>query len=228
MTYTLVIVESPAKCKKIESYLGPGYKCIASYGHIQELPGIKYIDIDNNFKPNYQHMSSKSQQINKIRTMVNNASEVLLASDDDREGEAIGWHICQVFDLPLTTKRIIFHEITKSAIERAVKNPGVLNMDMVNAQQSRQILDLIVGFKISPILWQHISRNSKSGLSAGRCQTPALRIVYDNQKDIDASPGKKVYNTTGYFTQMNLGFSLNHNFEIINFNSTTNTMEDFS
>ena len=227
MTYTLVIVESPAKCKKIESYLGPGYKCIASYGHIQELPGIKYIDIDNNFKPNYQHMSSKSQQINKIRTMVNNASEVLLASDDDREGEAIGWHICQVFDLPLTTKRIIFHEITKSAIERAVKNPGVLNMDMVNAQQSRQILDLIVGFKISPILWQHISRNSKSGLSAGRCQTPALRIVYDNQKDIDASPGKKVYNTTGYFTQMNLGFSLNHNFEIINFNSTTNTMETF-
>ena len=227
MTYTLVIVESPAKCKKIESYLGPGYKCIASYGHIQELPSIKYIDIDNNFKPNYQHMSSKSQQINKIRTMVNNASEVLLASDDDREGEAIGWHICQVFDLPLTTKRIIFHEITKSAIERAVKNPGVLNMDMVNAQQSRQILDLIVGFKISPILWQHISRNSKSGLSAGRCQTPALRIVYDNQKDIDASPGKKVYNTTGYFTQMNLGFSLNHNFEIINFNSTTNTMETF-
>jgi len=227
MTYTLVIVESPAKCKKIESYLGPGYKCIASYGHIQELPGIKYIDIDNNFKPNYQHMSSKSQQINKIRTMVNNASEVLLASDDDREGEAIGWHICQVFDLPLTTKRIIFHEITKNAIERAVKNPGVLNMDMVNAQQSRQILDLIVGFKISPILWQHISRNSKSGLSAGRCQTPALRIVYDNQKDIDASPGKKVYNTTGYFTQMNLGFSLNHNFEIINFNSTTNTMETF-
>ncbi len=227
MTYILVIVESPAKCKKIESYLGPGYKCIASYGHIQELPGIKYIDIDNNFKPNYQHMSSKSQQINKIRTMVNNASEVLLASDDDREGEAIGWHICQVFDLPLTTKRIIFHEITKSAIERAVKNPGVLNMDMVNAQQSRQILDLIVGFKISPILWQHISRNSKSGLSAGRCQTPALRIVYDNQKDIDASPGKKVYNTTGYFTQMNLGFSLNHNFEIINFNSTTNTMETF-
>ncbi len=227
MTYTLVIVESPAKCKKIESYLGPGYKCIASYGHIQELPSIKYIDIDNNFKPNYQHMSSKSQQINKIRTMVNNASEVLLASDDDREGEAIGWHICQVFDLPLTTKRIIFHEITKSAIERAVKNPGVLNMDMVNAQQSRQILDLIVGFKISPILWQHISRNSKSGLSAGRCQTPALRIVYDNQKDIDASPGKKVYNTTGYLTQMNLGFSLNHNFEIINFNSTTNTMETF-
>ena len=227
MTYTLVIVESPAKCKKIESYLGPGYKCIASYGHIQELPGIKYIDVDNHFKPNFQHMSTKTQQINRMRTAINNANEVLLASDDDREGEAIAWHICEVFGLPLTTKRIIFHEITKKAIEKAVHNPGSLNMDMVHAQQARQVLDLLVGYKISPILWQHISRNSKAGLSAGRCQTPALRLVYDNQKDIDASPGKKVYNTTGYFTQMNLGFTLNHNFEIVGFNTAVNTMEQF-
>ncbi len=227
MTYTLVIVESPAKCKKIESYLGTGYKCIASYGHIQELPGIKYIDIENNFTPNFQHMPTKLQQISRMKTSINNAKEVLLASDDDREGEAIAWHICEVFGLPLTTKRIIFHEITKSAIERAVQNPGRLNMDMVHAQQARQILDLIVGYKISPILWQHISRNSKSGLSAGRCQTPALRLVYDNQKEIDESPGKKVYNTTGYFTQMNLGFVLNHNFEIIGFNTAVNTMERF-
>ena len=227
MTYTLVIVESPAKCKKIESYLGTGYKCIASYGHIQELPGIKYIDIENNFTPNFQHMPTKLQQISRMKTSINNAKEVLLASDDDREGEAIAWHICEVFRLPLTTKRIIFHEITKSAIERAVQNPGRLNLDMVHAQQARQILDLIVGYKISPILWQHISRNSKSGLSAGRCQTPALRIVYDNQKDIDDSPGKKVYNTVGYFTQMNLGFALNYNFEIVGFNTAVNTMEQF-
>lgn len=227
MSYTLLIVESPAKCKKIESYLGTGYKCIASYGHIQELPGIKNIDIDNNFKPSFQLMESKSQQINKMKTMIKNAKEVLLASDDDREGEAIGWHICQVFKLPLSTKRIIFHEITKDAITRAVQNPTCLNMNTVHAQQARQILDVIVGYKISPILWKHISRNTKSGLSAGRCQTPALRIVYDNQKDIDDSPGKKVYNTTGYFSQMNLGFALNHNFEIIGFNTTTNTMEQF-
>lgn len=227
MTYTLVIVESPAKCKKIESYLGTGYKCIASYGHIQELPGIKYIDIENNFTPNFQHMPTKLQQISRMKTSINNAKEVLLASDDDREGEAIAWHICEVFGLPLTTKRIIFHEITKTAIERAVQNPGRLNMDMIHAQQARQILDLVVGYKISPILWQHISRNSKTGLSAGRCQTPALRLVYDNQKDIDESPGKKVYNTTGYFTQMNLGFVLNHNFEIIGFNTAINTMEQF-
>jgi DNA topoisomerase-1 len=227
MSYSLLIVESPAKCQKIESYLGSGYKCIASYGHIQELSGMKNIDIDNNFKPSFQPMESKTQQISKIRTMIKNAKEVLLASDDDREGEAIGWHICQVFNLPLTTKRIIFHEITKDAIVRAVQNPTCLNMDVIYAQQARQILDVIVGYKISPMLWTHISRNSKTGLSAGRCQTPALRLVYDNQKEIDESPGKKVYNTTGYFSQMNLGFSLNHSFEIVGFNTTTNTMEQF-
>ena len=227
MSYTLLIVESPAKCQKIESYLGSGYKCIASYGHIQELPGLKNIDIENDFKPSFLPMESKSHQITKIRKMISGATEVLLASDDDREGEAIGWHICQVFNLPLTTKRIIFHEITKDAIVKAVHNPTTLNMDVIYAQQARQILDVIVGYKISPMLWKHISRKTATGLSAGRCQTPALRIVYDNQKDIDNSPGKKVYNTTGYFSQMNLGFVLNHNFEIIGFNTTTNTMEQF-
>ena len=227
MSYTVVIVESPAKCKKIEDYLGSGYKCIASYGHIQELNGIKNIEIDNNFKPNFNLLENKIQQVNKIKNLIKNCKEVLLASDDDREGEAIGWHICEVFKLPLTTKRIIFHEVTKTALQRAVQNPTTLNMDVIYAQQARQILDVLVGYKISPILWKNISQKSKTGLSAGRCQTPALRLVYDNQKDIDDSPGKKVYNTTGYFTQMNLGFSLNHNFEIINFNSTTNTMEQF-
>jgi len=227
MSYILLIVESPAKCQKIEAYLGSGYKCIASYGHIQELPGIKNIDIEDDFKPKFQHMESKAHQITKMRSMIKNAKDVLLASDDDREGEAIGWHICQVFNLPLTTKRIIFHEITKDAITRAVQNPSRLNMDVIFAQQARQILDVLVGYKISPLLWKHISRNTKSGLSAGRCQTPALRLVYDNQKEIDVSPGKKVYNTTGYFSQMNLGFSLSHNFEIISFNTTTNTMEQF-
>jgi len=227
MSYTLLIVESPAKCQKIESYLGSSYKCIASYGHIQELPGLKNIDIENNFTPTFQPMESKSMQINKMRNLINNAKDVMLASDDDREGEAIAWHICEVFNLPLSTKRIIFHEITKDAIVRAVNNPGSLNMNLVNAQQSRQILDVLVGYKISPILWKHITRNSKTGLSAGRCQTPALRLVYDNQKEIDDAPGKKVYNTVGYFTKLNLGFALNHNFEIISFNTTTNTMEQF-
>ena len=161
MTYTLLIVESPAKCKKIEGYLGNGYKCMASFGHITELSGLKSIDIDNNFTPSYTIMESKKQQISKLRKAIKEAKEVLLASDDDREGEAIAWHICQVFKLPVkTTKRIIFNEITKSALQRSVKNPKIINMDTVYAQQARQILDLLVGFKISPILWKKISAKS--------------------------------------------------------------------
>tara|TARA_E500000178_G_scaffold70093_1_gene67902 strand:- start:486 stop:2810 length:2325 start_codon:yes stop_codon:yes gene_type:complete len=215
MSHKLVIVESPAKCKKIEEYLGSGYKCIASYGHIQNLAteiGLKCIDIENNFKPTFSVLKEKEKHISKMRSEISKASEVILATDDDREGEGIAWHICQLFNLPVsTTKRMIFHEITKTALQNAVGNCGTLNMDLVNAQQARQVLDLLVGYIISPILWQKISRNSKTGLSAGRCQSPALRLVYDNQKDIDSSPGKKVYNTTGYFTDKNILFTLNFN-----------------
>jgi len=205
---TLVIVESPAKCNKIEGFLGEAYKCIATFGHIQELRDLKDIDISNNFKPSFNPVASKSQQIGKLRKAIREAGEVLLATDDDREGEGIAWHICALFQLPFTTKRIIFHEITKPAILQAVQNPGRLNMNIVSAQQSRQILDLIVGFKLSPILWKHITQKSAHGLSAGRCQTPALRIIYDNDKDISASPGKKVYNTVGYFTDRVIPFNL--------------------
>lgn len=209
----LVIVESPAKCKKIEGFLGPGYRCVASFGHITTLQSLKDVDIQNHFKPSFKMIESKSSHIQKLRAMITKSDEVILATDDDREGEAIAWHICQLFKLPVaTTKRIIFHEITKTAIQRAVLAPTVINMDTVHAQQARQIIDIIVGFKLSPLLWSQISRNSKNGLSAGRCQTPALRIIYENQKEIDKSPGKMVYNTTGYFTQHNLGFALNHNF----------------
>ena len=214
MSYTLVIVESPAKCQKIETYLGAGYKCMASFGHLRMLPNLKAVNIKENYTPTFAIMDSKRQQITRLRQAINGARDVILAADDDREGEAIAWHICQLFDLPVSsTKRIIFHEITKTALQRAVAAPTTLNMDLVYAQQSRQILDLIVGFKISPILWQKISLKSKAGLSAGRCQTPALRIVYENQKLIDESPGKKVYQLTGYFTSKNLPFSLNYNFD---------------
>tara|TARA_Y100001970_G_C14257529_1_gene876575 strand:- start:2735 stop:5065 length:2331 start_codon:yes stop_codon:yes gene_type:complete len=210
----LLIVESPAKCNKIESYLGAGYKAIASYGHIQELNGLKSVDIKNGYKPFYNHIMIKEKQIKKIREAINKSSEVLIATDDDREGEGIGWHICQVFNLPVqTTKRIIFHEITKDALHNAVNNPTLLNMNVVFAQQGRQVLDLLVGYKISPLLWKHIARNSKDGLSAGRCQTPALRLIYDNQKEIDESPGKKVYNLSGNFTKNNLLYTLNKTFE---------------
>jgi DNA topoisomerase-1 len=214
MSYTLVIVESPAKCKKIEKYLGPGYKCIASFGHISELNGLKSIDIQNNFTPNFSSIETKRQQIGKMRKLISTAQDVMLAADDDREGEAIAWHICREFNLPVeTTKRIIFHEITETALKKAVKEPTILNMNIVHAQQARQILDLLVGYKISPILWEKITYKKKEGLSAGRCQTPALRLVYENQKDIDDSPGTKVYNTIGYFTKENLPFNLDYHYD---------------
>lgn len=196
----LVIVESPAKCKKIESYLGVGYKCIASYGHIREfIDGLKSIDIKGaTFNAKYKLMASKKTYVNQLRTNIKKASEVILATDDDREGEAIAWHICMSFDLPPQfTKRIVFHEITKPAIQKALANPTTLDINKINSQQSRQILDLLVGFKVSPILWKNIS--GKSGLSAGRCQSTALRLVYDNYKETNQQTGKKVYNTQGYF-----------------------------
>lgn len=212
MPYTAVIVESPAKCSKIEKYLGPGYKCLASFGHLRTLDHMNCINIEENFKLSYNNLQNKSKQIAKLHTFIKNAEEVILASDDDREGEAIAWHICQLCNLPVdTTKRIIFHEITAHAIQSAVKSPITINMQLVHAQQARQVLDMIVGFKISPILWNKISFNTAKSLSAGRCQTPALRIIYENQKEIDHSPGNKVYNTTGYFTSQVLDFSLNHN-----------------
>ena len=212
MSYILLIVESPAKCQKIEKFLGPGYKVLGSYGHITHLSNLKQIEFENNYKPNFEIADAKKSQVNKLKQAILKAKEVILATDDDREGEAIAWHISQVFNLnPTTTKRIIFHEITERAIKNALANPGVINMNLVYAQQGRQILDLIVGFKISPILWKHIVSNTKNSLSAGRCQTPALRLVYDNYKEIQASPGKLSFNTTGIFTGKNIIFPLNYN-----------------
>jgi len=216
MSYILVIVESPAKCKKIEEYLGEGYKCLASFGHLRELTSLKEIDIQNNFTPNYSLCNDdrKAKNIKALRVAIHKAQDVLLATDDDREGEAIAWHICKVFELSVeTTKRIIFHEITKPALNNAILYPRTINMNVVQSQQARQILDMIVGFQISPTLWSAISKNNKSGLSAGRCQTPALRLIYDNYLEIKESPGTKVYNTTGYFTNHCLPFELNKQFQ---------------
>jgi DNA topoisomerase-1 len=214
MAPILLIVESPAKCKKIEQYLGSGYKCIASFGHIRELNGLRSINTSNNFHPTFIECESKKNQIAKIRELISSAKEVLLASDDDREGEAISWHICQVFNLNVEkTKRIIFHEVTESALKHAVANPVRLNMSLVNAQIARQILDVLVGYKISPLLWKYIPAENSKNLSAGRCQTPALRLIYENQKEIDILPGNKVYNTVGYFTAKNLPFVLNKQHE---------------
>jgi DNA topoisomerase-1 len=168
--------------------------------------------MENDFAITYSIIQEpiKLKQIEKIRKEILDADEVILASDDDREGEAIAWHICKLFSLPVeTTKRIIFHEITESAILSAIIHPRTINMELVYAQQSRQVLDLLVGFNVSPILWNNIAKQHKTSLSAGRCQTPALRLIYDNYLDIKASPGKLVYNVTGYFTNLNLLFELN-------------------
>jgi len=211
--YTLVIVESPSKCKKIESYLNDNtsssvnYKCIASYGHIRELPGLEAINIHNHFAPTFIECESKKTQIGKIRKALKEATDVILASDDDREGEAIAWHICQVFHLPVeTTKRIVFHEITPAALHRAIQTPRQINMPTVHAQIARQVLDMLVGYHLSPLLWKHV----KDGLSAGRCQTPALRLIYDNERAIALAPGKQSYVVTGYFTNKMIPFVLNH------------------
>ena len=206
----LVIVESPAKCKKIEKFLGQDYKCIASYGHFREFKdGLKSIDMDNNFHPTYKISPTKMKYVRLLKIAAEKSSEVILAADDDREGEAIAWHVAKVLNLPITTtKRIIFHEITKTAVVRAVQNPTTIDMDKVRAQHARQILDLLVGYTISPILWKNIPR--KKGLSAGRCQTPAVRLIYDNQIEINKSSGEKVYSTVGTFH--NLDFKLNYDY----------------
>ena len=222
MSYILVIVESPAKCEKIEKFLGAGYKVIGSYGHITHLSNLDQIDVKANYKPSFAIIESKKAQIEKMRKAIKGAKEVILATDDDREGEAIAWHIAQVFGLALeTTKRIVFHEITERAIKHALTNPRTLNLELVYAQQARQILDLIVGFTITPLLWKYIVSNTKNALSAGRCQTPALRLVYDNYKEIQEAPGKMSFNSCGYFTSKNIQFTLNKNFD------SHDTIKDF-
>jgi DNA topoisomerase-1 len=210
-TTSLVIVESPAKCKKIEEYLGPGYKCMASFGHLREISSLKNININNQFETKYEVIDNalKKKQIALLKKEIASAGEVILATDGDREGEAIAWHICQLFNLNIDkTKRIIFHEITESALQTAIRNPIKLQMDVVYAQQARQILDLLVGFKVSPILWKYISKNKTNSLSAGRCQTPALKIIYDNYIRLKNTEERKSYNVTGYFTNINIPFVL--------------------
>ncbi len=186
----LLIVESGSKCASIEKYLGPEYKCIASNGHIRVLAdGIKSIDTKNNFIPSFTIDPEKKAHVQKMVAIINDFAKtnVIIATDNDREGEAIGWHICQVFDLPIdTTRRIIFHEITRCAILDAVSKPKTLDLNLVYAAIARQVLDVLVGFKVSPLLWKYVAHGS--GLSAGRCQTPALRLVYEN----DAGDANKI------------------------------------
>ena len=210
----LVLVESPSKCKKIEQYLGPGYKCVATFGHLRELSSLKNIDMEHQFRPTYTIIDKKREQIAMLQKEIHLAREVILFTDADREGEAIAWHCCELFKLNVErTQRITCNEITESGVQSAIKNPRTINMRLVHAQQARQVLDLLVGFQITPTLWKHFTKCHSNSLSAGRCQTPALRIIYDNQKEIEFVKERKVYNTVGYFTNLKLPFKLNKQFE---------------
>ncbi|GGF30826.1 type I DNA topoisomerase [Echinicola rosea] len=197
MPKNLVIVESPAKAKTIEGYLGKDYKVTSSYGHVRDLPkGDKAIDIKNHFQPTYEVTSDKKEVIKQLKKMVKDSDTIYLASDDDREGEAISWHLKEVLKLDEDkTKRIVFREITKNAITKAIENPRSIDIDLVNAQQARRILDRLVGFELSPVLWKKV----KAGLSAGRVQSVAVRFIVEREREIDKFESKSSYKVTALF-----------------------------
>jgi DNA topoisomerase-1 len=197
MQKNLVIVESPAKAKTIEKFLGKDYKVLSSYGHIRDLQKKKFgIDIDNRFTPNYEIPSDKKKVVNELKAAANQADMVWLASDEDREGEAISWHLYEVLKLsPEKTKRIVFHEITKSAILKAIENPRNIDLDLVNAQQARRVLDRIVGFELSPVLWKKV----KPSLSAGRVQSVAVRLIAEREREIQLFKSEAFYRVSAIF-----------------------------
>ncbi len=184
MPKNLVIVESPAKAKTIEKYLGKDYQVESSYGHIRDLVKKDMgIDVENNFEPKYAISTDKREVVKKLKSLVKKSETVWLASDEDREGEAIAWHLAEALGLnAATTNRIVFHEITKSAIERAIQNPRKIDKNLVDAQQARRILDRLVGYELSPVLWKKV----KAGLSAGRVQSVAVRLIVDREREIEA------------------------------------------
>ena len=200
MAKNLLIVESPAKAKTIEKILGEDFEVRSCYGHIRDLEKEEMgIDINNNYKPRYIVPEEKQKVVKELKSLAKKSDEVWLATDEDREGEAISWHLCEVLGLdPKTTKRIVFHEITKPAIEKSVQNPRTVDMNLVNAQQARRILDRIVGFELSPVLWRKMSM--KNNLSAGRVQSVAVRIIAEREREINAFTPTSTYKIEALFT----------------------------
>ena len=197
MEGNLVIVESPAKAKTIREFLGEDYIVKSSYGHIRDLQESSLsIDIEHGFKPEYVVPAAKKKVVSELKAAASKAQTVWLASDEDREGEAISWHLAETLGLdPARTRRIVFHEITKNAILDAVKNPRSIDINLVNAQQARRVLDRLVGFELSPILWRKVQR----GLSAGRVQSVALRLIVDREREIMAFVPESFYKVDGVF-----------------------------
>jgi len=201
----LVIVESPAKCAKIQEYLGQGYRVSSSMGHIRALKqDLLSVGIDNGWKPTYEIIKTKSNTVKQLKDLAQNSDEVILATDDDREGEGIAFHICSILKLdPLTTKRIVFHSITKQSIQEAINNPKTIDMHKFQSQQTRAMLDMLIGYTISPVLWKQLQSNGLP-LSAGRCQTPALKLVLDRDIEIEKHNAKRFWKLTAAFTVQTL------------------------
>ncbi|MGL6068438.1 MAG: type IA DNA topoisomerase, partial [Sediminibacterium sp.] len=185
MAKNLLIVESPAKAKTIEKILGKEFEVKSCYGHIRDLEKDDMgIDVKNHYQPRYKVPEEKEKVVKELKTLAKKADEVWLASDEDREGESISWHLAEVLGLdPKETKRIVFHEITAPAIKKAVDNPRRINMNLVNAQQARRVLDRLVGFELSPVLWRKIGM--QRSLSAGRVQSVAVRLIVEREREIN-------------------------------------------
>ncbi len=194
----LVIVESPTKAKTIKKMLGAAYEVISSYGHIRDLPKSKMgVDTDGNYKPKYVIPTEKKKRVSELKEAAKKADEIYLATDDDREGEAIAWHIANILGIkPEKAKRIVFHEITKTAIDKAVASPRQINADLVDAQQARRILDRLVGYELSPFLWKKVAR----GLSAGRVQSVAMRLVVERERERDAFNSEEYWSIEAMFS----------------------------
>ena len=197
MQKNLVIVESPAKAKTIEKVLGSDYKVLSSYGHIRDLKKKEFsIDVENGYRPTYEIPEDKKKLVKELKSEAKKAEMVWLASDEDREGEAISWHLFEVLGLePAKTKRIVFHEITKNAILKAIENPRDIDVNLVNAQQARRVLDRIVGFELSPVLWRKV----KPALSAGRVQSVAVRLIVEREREVNAFVSESWYRVTAVF-----------------------------
>ena len=198
MSKNLVIVESPAKAKTIGKFLGKDFVVKSSFGHIRDLPkkGMS-VDIENNFAPSYEVSSDKKKVVSELKKAAKEATTVWLASDEDREGEAIAWHLAEVLKLdPKNTKRIVFHEITEPAIKAAIEKPRTVDLKLVDAQQARRILDRIVGYELSPVLWKKV----RTGLSAGRVQSVAVRLIVERERDIEKFEAKATFKVTALFT----------------------------
>lgn len=201
----LVIVESPAKAKTIEKYLGKDFTVKSSFGHIRDLPkkGLS-IDLEHGFEPTYEIPADKKKVVSELKKAAKTAETVWLASDEDREGEAIAWHLCAALGLdPKKTKRIVFHEITKPAILRAIEQPRTVDEALVNAQQARRVLDRLVGYELSPVLWKKV----RAGLSAGRVQSVAVRLIVDREREIEAHQSESTFKLTGTFLKDSARFA---------------------